>query len=204
MTPKGPPEGEYRSAKREDSPVTSSSAVRDSAQAILAAIAEHGNASASIAPAIRAALATLMEEPDLLERGIERHGNNVAFSRYLYYDGELSILIYEVPKERTIPAHDHGIWETLSVYRGRLRHVVYARTDDGRVPGVAELRVQEDVVLERGDFAIVAPPADIHSFTALEEGTYGITVVNGAYKAERHYYDPAAGTYEIRAGRNVR
>ena len=38
----------------------------------------------------------------------------------------------------------------------------------------------------------------------LDEGTYGITVVHGAYKAERHYYDPVAGTYEIRAGRNVR
>ena len=184
--------------------MTSTSAVRDCAHAIVGAIARHGNESAALAPVIRAALAALMREPDLLERGIAREGNNVAFSRYLYYDGELSILIYEVPKDRTIPPHDHGIWETLSVYRGRLQHVVYARTDDGRMPGVANLRVVEDCVLERGDFAIVAPPDDIHSFTALDEGTYGITVVNGAYKAERHYYDPAAGTYEVRAGRNVR
>jgi len=192
------------SAKREGTPATSSSAVRDCAQAILAAIAEHGNDGPAIAPGIRAALAKLVQEPDLLERGIERQGNNVAFSRYLYYDGELSILIYEVPKGRTIPAHDHGIWETLSVYHGRLRHIVYARTDDGRVPGVANLRVEDDRVLESGDFAIVTPPADIHSFTALDEGTYGVTVVNGAYKAERRYYDPSAGTYEVRAGRNVR
>jgi hypothetical protein len=184
--------------------MTSMSSVRDCAQAIIAGIAEHGNDSAAIAPVIRSALAALIREPDLLERGIARQGNNVAFSRYLYYDGELSILIYEVPNGATIPAHDHGIWETLSVYRGRLRHVVYARADDGAVPGVAELRVQSDAVLERGDFAIVSPPADIHSFTALDEGTYGITVVNGAYKSERHYYDPAAGTYEVRTGRNVR
>src|SRR6185295_10012440 len=148
--------------------MTSTSAVRDCAQAIIAAIAKHGNNGAAIAPGIRAALAALMTEPDLLERGIDRQGNNVAFSRYLYYDGELSILIYEVPMGRTIPAHDHGIWETLSVYRGRLRHVVYTRADDGRMPGVADLRVLEDVVLERGDFAIVAPPADIHSFTSLD------------------------------------
>jgi hypothetical protein len=59
-------------------------------------------------------------------------------------------------------------------------------------------------VLRVGDFAIVTPPADIHSFTALDDGTYGITVVHGAYKAERHYYDPVAGTYEVRASRNVR
>ena len=182
----------------------SATAVRDCAQAIHAAIARYGNHGAAIAPGIRAALATLIQEPDLLERGIARQGNNVAFSRYLYYDGELSILIYEVPKDRLIPAHDHGIWETLSVYRGRLTHVVYARTDDGKVPGVANLRVEQEAVLRPGDFAIVTPPADIHSFTALDEGTYGITVVNGAYKAERHYYDPVAGTYEVRAGRNVR
>jgi predicted metal-dependent enzyme (double-stranded beta helix superfamily) len=179
-------------------------AVRDCATAIVSAIEQHGNDSVALAPDIDAALRELMREPDLLERGIAREGNNVAFSRYLYFDGELSILIYEVPNGATIPAHDHGIWETLSVYRGRLRHVVYARADDGAVPGVAELRVQSDAVLERGDFAIVSPPADIHSFTALDEGTYGITVVNGAYKSQRHYYDPAAGTYEVRAGRNVR
>ena len=182
----------------------SSTAVRDCAQAIHAAIASHGNDGATIAPRIRAALATLIQEPDLLERGVERQGNNVAFSRYLYYDGELSILIYEVPKGRPITPHDHGIWETLSVYRGRLRHTVYARTDDGSVPGVASLRVEEEAILGPGDFAIVTPPADIHGFAALDDPTYGITVVNGAYKAQRHYYDPVAGTCEVRAGRNVR
>jgi len=179
-------------------------AVRDCAQAIHDAIAMHGNDGAAIARRIRAALAPLIQEPDLLERGVERQGNNVAFSRYLYFDGELSILIYEVPKDRPIPAHDHGIWETLSVYRGRLRHVVYDRIDDGRAPGVADLRVRDDRILQRGDFAIVAPPSDIHSFTGLDEGTYGITVVNGAYKAQRHYYDPDAKTYVVKQGRNVR
>ena len=204
MRPPGRPKVEYRSAKREGTPRTSTVAVRDCAQAILAAIADHRNNSAAIAPTIRDSLATLLQEPDLLERGIDRQANNVSFSRDLYYDDELSILIYEVPKGRTIPAHDHGIWEALSVYRGRLRHIVYARADDAKVPGVADLRIEDDAVLERGDLAIVAPPADIHSFMALDEGTYGVTVMNGAYKAERHYYDPVAGTYEIRAGRNVR
>jgi predicted metal-dependent enzyme (double-stranded beta helix superfamily) len=172
--------------------------------AIVAAIARHGNDSAALAPDIDAALKELMREPDLLERGVAREGNNVAFSRYLYFDGELSILIYEVPKDRPIPAHDHGIWETLSVYRGRLRHRVYERVDDGRTPGVADLRIKDDRVLARGDFAIVAPPSDIHAFTALDDDTYGITVVNGAYKPQRHYYDPEAGSYVVRQGRNVR
>jgi predicted metal-dependent enzyme (double-stranded beta helix superfamily) len=181
-----------------------SSPIRDCANAIALAIARHGSDSAGLAPDIEAALRELMHEPDLLERGIAREGNNVAFSRYLYFDGELSILIYEVPKGRPIPPHDHGIWETLSVYRGRLRHVVYERLDDASVPGVANLRIKDDRVLERGDFAIVAPPSDIHGFTALDDDTYGITVVNGAYQAQRHYYDPDAGTYVVKQGRNVR
>jgi hypothetical protein len=62
----------------------------------------------------------------------------------------------------------------------------------------------DDRVLEPGDFAIVAPPADIHSFTALSDGTYGITVVNGPYKRDRHYYQPEKNTYVIRQGRNAR
>lgn len=180
------------------------SSVRQCANAIVAAIARHGGDSAALAPHIDAALKDLMRDPDLLERGIAREGNNVAFSRYLYFDGELSILIYEVPKGRPIPPHDHGIWETLSVYRGRLRHVVYERMDDGTRAGTAELRVKDDRILAQGDFAIVAPPQDIHGFTALDDGTYGITVVNGAYKAHRHYYDPDAGTYVVKQGRNVR
>ena len=73
----------------------------------------------------------LVAQPDLIERGIPRVGNNVAFSRYLYFDGDLSILLYAVPKDQPIPPHDHGIWETLTVYRGRVRHVLYERVDDG-------------------------------------------------------------------------
>ena len=184
--------------------IRGSNPVRDCASAITAAIDRHGSDTGALADEIRGALALLMRESDLLERGIAREGNNVAFSRYLYFDGELSILIYEVPKNRPIPPHDHGIWETLAVYRGRIRHVVYERCDDGGEPNVADLRVKDDRVLEQGDFAIVAPPADIHGFMALDDDTYGITVVNGAYKSERHYYDPDQKSYVVRQGRNVR
>jgi predicted metal-dependent enzyme (double-stranded beta helix superfamily) len=180
------------------------SIIRDCAQAIAAAIARHGSDGEALGAAIKASLRHLVAMPNLLELGIPREGNNVAFSQYLYFDGDLSIIIFEVPNGKTIPPHDHGIWETLSVYRGRIRHVVYERVDDQTVPGAAELRVAEDRELERGDFAIVAPPADIHSFTALSDGTYGITVVSGAYKRDRHYYQPEKNSYVIRQGRNAR
>ena len=47
-------------------------------------------------------------------------------------------------------------------------------------------------VLAKGDFAIVAPPDDIHGFVALDDETYGISLVRGEYKPIRNYYDPAA------------
>lgn len=180
------------------------STIRDCAHEIAAAIARHGSNGEELGAAIKASLGDLVAMPNLLDLGIPREGNNVAFSQYLYFDGELSIVIFEVPNGKTIPPHDHGIWETLSVYRGRIRHVVYERIDDQTVPGEAELRVAEERELGPGDFAIVSPPADIHSFTALSDGTYGITVVSGAYKRDRHYYQPETNTYVVRQGRNAR
>ena len=185
-------------------PTLSPSPERDCARLILDAITQHEDDIARLGPAIESALKLLVAQPDLIERGIPRVGNNVAFSRYLYFDGDLSILLFAVPKDRPIPPHDHGIWETLTVYRGRVRHVLYERVDDATVPGAAELRVQEDRILERGDFAIVAPPADIHSFTGLTDDTFGITVVRGSYKADRHYYQPEQKTYVVKSGLNPR
>jgi predicted metal-dependent enzyme (double-stranded beta helix superfamily) len=177
---------------------------RDCAGEIAAAIDRHGGDPAKLGEALRGPIARLAQRPDLLELGAPRAGNNVDLSYYLYFDGQLSIILYRVPKGKTIPAHDHGIWETVSVYRGSMRHVVYERTDDGDTPGRAELRAIDDRVLEPGDLAIVSPPADIHSFTALDDDTYGITVVNGSYKPDRHYYQPETNTYTVKGQRNTR
>ena len=177
---------------------------RDCARDLIAAIERYGGDAPALSAAMRPALARLTRHPDLIAQGATRQGNNVDRSYYLYFDGALSILLYGVPKGKTIPAHDHGVWETVSVYRGRMRHTVYARTDKGEVPGRAELRAIDDRVLVPGDLALVAPPDDIHSFTALDDDTIGITVVAGPYKAERHYYDPAAGTYATMGQRNAR
>ena len=56
----------------------------------------------------------------------------------------------------------------------------------------------DDRRLNPGDVAIVAPPAEIHTFIALEEGTYSVTVVGGHYAEMRHYYKPEDKTCELR------
>ena len=144
----------------------------------------------------------LLSRDDLDRLGVPRQGNNVASSQYLYFDGQLSILLFELPKDQPVPPHDHGVWEAFCVYRGRVGHTVFERVDDESVPGKAELSTVGGQVLGPGDIAVVAPPADIHGFTALETGTMGLTVVCGAYKDERHYYRPESGTYEVRTQAN--
>ncbi len=156
----------------------------------------------------RAALAEpirrLVERDDLLGAGIPRPGNNVPESYYLYFDGELSVVLFKVPTDAAVQPHDHGVWETLLVWRGALRHTVYERTDDRSTPGHAVLREHASTTLNPGDFAIVAPPRDIHGFRALTEGTYGITVSRGLYNPERLYFDVEAQTCATRRPRTLR
>lgn len=132
----------------------------------------------------------LMQRGDLLEIGLPRQGNNVAFSRYLYFDADMTMIVFKVPMDKAVQPHDHGIWESLFVYRGQLRHTKYQRTDAGDRDGFADLRVVDDGVLSPGDFTVVAPPEDIHGFVALTDDTYGISVVKGEYKEIRNYYNP--------------
>lgn len=154
--------------------------------------------------AIREPISKLVARDDLLQIGMPRQGNNVAESYYLYFDGDLSVVLFKVPQDPPVQPHDHGIWETLFVYRGIIQHVVYERTDDGRKEGFALLRQHASARLTVGDFAVVAPPQDIHGFHAVQEDTYGITVSRGQYALERRYYDVEAQTYAIRQPRTLR
>ena len=81
--------------------------------------------------------------------------------------------------------------------KGRLRHIVYDRMDDGSVEGHAALKTIEDRIYVPGEMAMVMPPAEIHSFTALEEETFICTVVGGNYKPTRHYYNADKNTYVV-------
>lgn len=146
----------------------------------------------------------LLARPDLLKLGTKRQANHIDNSRYLYYDGQLSVTLDEFPKDKLIPPHDHGIWEAIVLCSGRLRHTVYARADDGKVEGHAELRVVEDVELALGGIAMVVPPSDIHSFKALSDGTFVITIVGGEYSPTRCYYSTEDNSYVVRTPKALR
>jgi predicted metal-dependent enzyme (double-stranded beta helix superfamily) len=178
--------------------------VRECAQSLLRAIGRCGDDGDRLSIEMREPMRRLIERHDLLTLGVPRQGNNVAVSHYLYFDGELTIIVFQVPKGKPIQPHDHGVWESLFVYKGKLDHTAYSRVDDGARPGHAYLKVIRSGTMERGDGVVVAPPNDIHGFTALTDDTYGITVVNGAYKNERLYFNPGEGTYVVRGQRSAR
>jgi predicted metal-dependent enzyme (double-stranded beta helix superfamily) len=146
----------------------------------------------------------LVNRPDLLKLGVKRQANHIDNSRWLYYDGQLSLTLDEFPKDKLIPPHDHGIWEALILCTGRLRHTVYDRTDDRKVEGHAELRVVEDVELVPREITMVVPPGDIHSFKALADNTFVITIVGGEYSPTRHYYRTEDNTYIVRTPKALR
>ncbi|MFT5111145.1 MAG: putative metal-dependent enzyme (double-stranded beta helix superfamily) [Parasphingorhabdus sp.] len=178
--------------------------IRDCAKMIVAAIAQAGDDYASLALAIKAPIAELIKHEDLSAVGAPRQGNNVASSQYLYFDGELSILLFEVPYDRVIPPHDHGIWEAFCTYRGKVSHETMQRIDDESIEGHAELETISEDILDPGDLIIIAPPADIHSFTALQQDSLGLTIANGPYKQMRHYYQPEKNTYFVKPQINFR
>lgn len=140
----------------------------------------------------------LSRRADLLDLGTKRQANHIDNSKWLYYDGALSMSLDEFPQGKFIPPHDHGVWEALVVCRGRMQHSVYARADDGTVEGHAELKVTEDVELSPGEVAMVVPPGDIHSFKAAVAGTFVITIVGGEYSTTRRYYKLEDNTYMVK------
>ena len=180
--------------------------VRASAMALIEAIDQYNldRDSDKLRRGLLEATQPLLARPDLMKLGTKRQANHIDNSKWLYYDGQLSLTLDEFPKDKLIPPHDHGTWEALILCSGRLSHTVYARADDGKVAGHAELRVVEDVELTRGEITMVVPPGDIHSFKALSDGTFVITIVGGEYSPTRHYYRTEDNTYVVRTPKALR
>jgi len=180
--------------------------VRSGARALIEAIDQYDmdHDSQKLRSGLLRAIHPLVDRPDLFQLGIKREANHIDNSKYLYYDGQMSLTLDEFPKDRLIPPHDHGIWEALVLCSGRLIHTVYARADDGKVEGHAELRVTENVELAQGEIAMVVPPSDIHSFKALTDNTFVLTVVGGKYSPTRRYYRMEDNTYTVRTPKALR
>ncbi|MBO9355966.1 hypothetical protein GG851_18410 [Bordetella petrii] len=181
------------------------SSIRTCSASMMAAIEEykHEQDIVKLRSKLVAAVRPVIDRADLFELGAVRKGNHISNSKYLYYDGDLCVTLDEFPKGKFIPPHDHGVWEAIVLVRGSMQHTVYDRVDDRKTEGHAKLQPSEDVTMKPGDISMVMPPDDIHSFTALEDGTFGITIVGGEYSLLRHYYSLDDDKYVVRAPKGM-
>jgi len=150
------------------------------------------------------AILPVAQRPDLYTLGTKRQANHIDNAKWLYYDDQLTLELDEFPKGKFIPPHDHGVWEALVLCKGTLKHTTYERVDDRSVEGHSELKVVEEVLMKVGDIAMVVPPSDIHSFEAMTEDTFVLTVVGGEYAPLRHYYNLRNNTYAVRTPKALR
>jgi predicted metal-dependent enzyme (double-stranded beta helix superfamily) len=176
--------------------------IRDCARAVIEAIAQDPTDISRLRAGLLEAAGPFIRRPDLYSLGVKRPGNHIDNSKYIYYDGDLSITLDQLPQGMVVPPHDHGVWEALTILKGRLRHVVYDRRDDGTVEEYADLETIEDRIYTPGELAMVMPPAEIHSFTALEAETFIFTIVGGNYKPTRHYYNVDKKSYVVATAGN--
>ena len=140
-------------------------------------------------------LAELLKRPDLLLHAIPSATHRIN-TWLLYCDGELTFQMGHEARDVTVPIHDHGMWEMLGIYHGKVDHGLYERVDDGSIEGRAELRETDRRILAKGDTVMLRPPPnDLHGFTALTSDQLILAVVPGFFPDVRRYFDMETGTY---------
>ncbi|MQB01879.1 MAG: hypothetical protein GEU78_16640 [Actinobacteria bacterium] len=141
------------------------------------------------------ALERLLARPDLLTIGIARTGFHVDRSSWLYFDPDIAVTIGFIKAGQVVPIHNHGTWEIVAPYRGRVTYTAYERADDGQTPGHAQLEVASKEVLYSGQVALCPPPPhDVHGWT-VDEDTYLLAVVGPGLHTRREYYEPGEQRY---------
>ena len=112
-----------------------------------------------------------------------------------------TLMLARFSSEAPTPVHNHNSWGVLCVIRGRDRHILWARQDDGSFAGQGQLRITQIRELGPGDIAwFPEVPDDIHSQQGIGEAAWELAYFGRDPNARpRLYFDPDTGRVEERA-----
>jgi len=112
-----------------------------------------------------------------------------------------TLMLSRFSAEAPTPVHNHNSWGVLCVVRGRDRHILWRRLDDGSQAGQAQLQIIESRELDPGDVAWFPDvPADIHSQQGIGEAAWELVYFGRDPNARpRLYFEPDSGRVEERA-----
>src|SRR3989440_13065513 len=65
-----------------------------------------------------------------------------------------TLMLGRFSAEAPTPVHNHNSWGVLCVVRGRDRHILWRRQDDGQQAVQAQLQIIETLALDPGDVAL--------------------------------------------------
>jgi predicted metal-dependent enzyme (double-stranded beta helix superfamily) len=111
-----------------------------------------------------------------------------------------TLMLGRFSAEAPTPVHNHNSWGVLCVIRGRDRHILWARQDNGSRAGHAQLGIIEIRELEPGDVAWFPDvPGDIHSQQGIGEAAWELVYFGRDPNLRpRLYFDPDSGRVEER------
>jgi predicted metal-dependent enzyme (double-stranded beta helix superfamily) len=111
-----------------------------------------------------------------------------------------TLMLARFSAEAPTPVHNHNSWGVVCVIRGRDRHILWARQDDGSLARRAPLRIVETRELDPGDVAWFPDvPGDIHSQQGIGEAAWELVYFGRDPNARpRLYFDPDSGRVEER------
>lgn len=165
-------------------------------------LAEHGPGAESFAR-VGALLRTLGTDSNLVDpsRLATLHDSSAGFNILGHGDAGSTVMLARFRADAPTPVHNHNSWGVICVIRGRDRHILWAREDDGSQPGRARVRVVESRELGPGDIAwFPDAPGDIHSQQGLGGDAWELVYFGrDPTTRSRLYFDPDHERVEERA-----
>ena len=165
-------------------------------------LTEHGPGADTFAR-LGAMLRPLATDPNLVDpsRLAALHNSSAGFNILGHGDAGSTLMLARFPADAPTPIHNHNSWGVICVIRGRDRHILWAREDDGSTPGRARLRVVESRELGPGEIAWFPDvPGDIHSQQGIGGDAWELVYfARDPTTRSRLYFDPDRERVEERA-----